>query len=223
MSYISDRSLRTTPTSRETLLEWKGHSRSSGRVPGYSRSSSRSSENNSRNEKSHSRKGVSRVEQRENHDSWSNSRSDSRENRPKDFHLPLRSRSFFSRIGVVPAHQNISASPNRGFYKTRVLSPMLGERQSIAQKGVRAIDAQNSQLEHGPHAAKTSVRAPGLSTDGCEHPFVWYFGAVCRHDFMKVCVGRVRLDAVRVLESPSKFFRDKPREGEAMKWWIFIW
>ena len=28
------------------------------------------------------------------------------------------------------------------------------ERQHIAQKGVRAIDARNSQLENGPNAAK---------------------------------------------------------------------
>ena len=48
----------------------------------------------------------------------------------------------------------------------------LGERQSITQKGVRAIDARNSQLENGSYAAKTSVRAPGLSTDEREHPFV---------------------------------------------------
>ena len=44
----------------------------------------------------------------------------------------------------------------------RIAMPM-GERQSIAQKGVRAIDARNSQLENGSNAAKTSVRAPGLS------------------------------------------------------------
>ena len=50
----------------------------------------------------------------------------------------------------------------------------MGERQSIAQKGVRAIDARNSQLENGSgsNAAKTSVRAPALSTDEREHPFV---------------------------------------------------
>ena len=53
----------------------------------------------------------------------------------------------------------------------------VGERQSIAQKGVRAIDARNSWLENHSNAAKNSVRAPGLSTDECEHPFVWYFGA----------------------------------------------
>ena len=35
----------------------------------------------------------------------------------------------------------------------------MGERQSIAEKGVRAIDARNSQLENGSNAAKTSVRA----------------------------------------------------------------
>ena len=48
----------------------------------------------------------------------------------------------------------------------------MGERQSIAQKGVRAIDARNSQLEYGSNASKTSVRAPGLSTNEREHPFV---------------------------------------------------
>ena len=49
---------------------------------------------------------------------------------------------------------------------------ILGERQSITQKGFRAIDARNSQLENGSNAAKTSVRAPGLSADEREHPFV---------------------------------------------------
>ena len=53
----------------------------------------------------------------------------------------------------------------------------MGERQSIAQKGVRAIDARNSAPRDGSNATKTSVRAPGLSTDEREHPFVWYFGA----------------------------------------------
>ena len=53
----------------------------------------------------------------------------------------------------------------------------MGERQSIARKGVRAIDARNSWLQNGSNAAKTSVLAPGLSTDEREHPFVWYFGA----------------------------------------------
>ena len=49
----------------------------------------------------------------------------------------------------------------------------MGERQSIAQEGVRAIDARNSQLRNGSNAAKkNSVRAPGLSADECEHPFV---------------------------------------------------
>ena len=49
---------------------------------------------------------------------------------------------------------------------------LMGERQSIVQKGVRAIDARNPQLDHGSNAAKTSVRAPGLSADECEHPFL---------------------------------------------------
>ena len=48
----------------------------------------------------------------------------------------------------------------------------LGERQSIAQKGVRAIDTRKSIPGNGSNATKTSVRAPGLSTDEREHPFV---------------------------------------------------
>ena len=48
---------------------------------------------------------------------------------------------------------------------------ILGERQSIAQKGVR-IDARKSQLEMAQMLKKNSVRAPGLSTDEREHPFV---------------------------------------------------
>ena len=59
-------------------------------------------------------------------------------------------------------------SPKPPSYETA----LLGERQSIAQKGVRAIDARNSQLENDSNTAKTSVRAPGLSTDEREHPFV---------------------------------------------------
>ena len=49
---------------------------------------------------------------------------------------------------------------------------MLRVDQSIAQKGGRAIDARNSWLENGSNDAKNSVRAPGLSTDEREHPFV---------------------------------------------------
>ena len=51
----------------------------------------------------------------------------------------------------------------------------MGEHQSIAQKGVPAMDARNLQLENGSHAAaKTSVcvNAPRLSTDEREHRFV---------------------------------------------------
>ena len=47
-----------------------------------------------------------------------------------------------------------------------------GERQSIAQKGVHAVDARKSQLENASNAAKTNVRAPGLLTDERERPFV---------------------------------------------------
>ena len=46
------------------------------------------------------------------------------------------------------------------------------ESPKVSHKRVRAIDARNSQLENGSNAAKTSVRAPGLSADEREHPFV---------------------------------------------------
>ena len=48
----------------------------------------------------------------------------------------------------------------------------MGERQGIAQKGVCAIDARKTAARNGESAAKTRVRAPGLSTDQCEHAFV---------------------------------------------------
>ena len=81
--------------------------------------------------------------------------------------------------GVAPANQ----TKERGKTKSSWISPnfvnsgVLAERQSIAQKGVRSIDARNSKPWNGSNAAQTSVRAPGLSADECEHPFVWYFGA----------------------------------------------
>ena len=59
------RSLGTTPTSGKTLSEGKGHSRSSQRVPGYSRSNSRNSKFHSWNTKFHSRNGIPRLEQYE--------------------------------------------------------------------------------------------------------------------------------------------------------------
>ena len=112
------RSLGTTPISGKTLSEWKGHSQSSRRVPGYSRSSSRNWKFHSRNTKFHSRNGLSRLDQYETHNSRSNSRSDSRNCREptrKIFICPLHSRSVFSRIGVVPAHQ-IDRRRKRGFH-----------------------------------------------------------------------------------------------------------
>ena len=45
------------------------------------------------------------------------------------------------------------------------------ERQSIARKGVRAIDARIHSYEMA-QVLQTSVRAPGLSAEECEHPFV---------------------------------------------------
>ena len=103
------RSLGTAPISGKTLSEWKGHSRSSRRVPRYSRSSSRNWKFHSRNMKFHSRNGLSRLDQYETHNSRSNSRSDSRNCRQpnrKIFICPCILGAFFSRIGVVPAHQN---------------------------------------------------------------------------------------------------------------------
>ena len=51
------------PPFRKTAPGVKGHSRSSRRVPGCSRSNSRNSESDSRNAKFHSRNGISRLEQ----------------------------------------------------------------------------------------------------------------------------------------------------------------
>ena len=50
----------------------------------------------------------------------------------------------------------MSAQILRIFFSKLGWSP-LGERQSIAQKGVRAIDARNSWLENGSDTSKTSV------------------------------------------------------------------
>ena len=99
------RSLSTIPIAGKTLSEWTGHSQSSRKVPGYSRSSSRNSEADA---KFHSRNGISRLEQCENHNSRSNSWSDSRNSWAptwKILHLPLYSQSVFSRTGVVPARK----------------------------------------------------------------------------------------------------------------------
>ena len=109
MTFGSFRSLGTTPISGKTLSEWKGHSRSSRRVPGHSRSNSRNSKFHSRNTKFHSRNGLSRLEQYETHNSRSNSRSDSRNCREptrKIFICPFILGAFFSRIGVVPARKS---------------------------------------------------------------------------------------------------------------------
>ena len=71
------RSLGTTPISGKMLSECKGHSRSPGRVPGYSRSSSRSSENNSRSEKFILGMASHDLSSARTHNSRSNSRSNS--------------------------------------------------------------------------------------------------------------------------------------------------
>ena len=99
------RSLGTTPISGKTLSEWKGHSRSSRRVPGYSRSSSRNSKIHSRNTKFHSRNGSPRLEKYENQNSRSNSRSDSRnwwESTWKIFICPSILGAFFRELGWSP-------------------------------------------------------------------------------------------------------------------------
>ena len=113
VSYLSTsplllfRSLGATPISGKTLSDWKGHSRSSRRVPGYSRSSSRNSSSDSRNAKFHSRNGISRLEQYENQfsEQLPERFSELMDTHMKDFYLPLHSWRVFSRIGVVPARQ----------------------------------------------------------------------------------------------------------------------
>ena len=56
--------------------------------------------------------------------------------------------------------------------KIKIVNATVGERQGIAQKGVRAIEARKSLTRTGKSAAKSSVHAPRLSVDQCEHPFV---------------------------------------------------
>ena len=43
----------------------------------------------------------------------------------------------------------------------------MGERQSIVQKGVRAIDPRKASARNGEMLRKTGVRTPGLSADQC--------------------------------------------------------
>ena len=51
-------------------------------------------------------------------------------------------------FSVVPVSHEIKHK-----WSSKILGK-LGERKNIAQKGVRAIDARNSQLENGSNAAK---------------------------------------------------------------------
>ena len=106
------RSLGTTPISGKTLSEWKGHSRSSQRVPGYSRSGI--SEQLSEFEIPFSEYEIPFSEWHPT--TWAIQKPEFSEQLPerfpelmgtrmKDFHLPWHSRSVFSRIGVVPARQ----------------------------------------------------------------------------------------------------------------------
>ena len=64
--------------------------------------------NNSRSAKSHSRNGVSRLVQCDNHNSQSNTKRfpEVMGTHMKDFHLPLRSRNVFSKLGVAPAKKS---------------------------------------------------------------------------------------------------------------------
>ena len=72
----------------------------------------------------------------------------------------------------IQANANKRRQTRANASKHRGENANMGEHQSIALKRVRAIDARNSRLENGSNAAKTSVRAPGLSPDEREHPFV---------------------------------------------------
>ena len=101
-SFTIFRSLGTTPISGRTLSEWKGHSWSSWRVPGNTRSSSRNWKFHSWNTKCHSRNGIPRLEQHEHHNSRSNSRSDILKlmgTHMKDFICPSILRAFFKNWG----------------------------------------------------------------------------------------------------------------------------
>ena len=104
------------------------------------------------------------VQEKQSTDTWNGV-----ENVPYEGPKPLFGKGVIREVFHPPLFSPPMASSDFG---APTNSESLGERQSVAQKGVRAIDARNSQLENGANAAKTSVRAPGLSTDEREHPLV---------------------------------------------------
>ena len=69
------------------------------------------------------------------------------------------------------------------------------ERQGIAQKGVRTIEARKSTARNSKSAAKSSVRAPAMSAESTRTPFClilwgWLIVPVCAYIYiyMYVCM-----------------------------------
>ena len=130
----------------------KGHSRSSGRVPGYSRSSSRNSKFHSRNTRFHSRNGIPRLEQYENQNSRSHSRSDSRnwwEPTWKISFAPAFSERFFKNWGGPRAPENSLwknwEKLNRGVSKPGCFPLFSGQVQIVSRtlSGLFLVGALN--------------------------------------------------------------------------------
>ena len=114
----------------------------------YSRSNSQSSENNSRNAKSHSRNGVSRLVQPENHNSRSNSRSDSRnccEPTRKIFICPCILGAFFKSWG----------------------GPCASESQTSVDGALRSRAGGVFPIESSSNLPLLMLRCPYLILNGC--------------------------------------------------------
>ena len=104
-------SLGTTPISGKMLSEWKGHSRSSSESSGVFSEQLSDFNFHPRNTKFQSRNDILRLEQYENHNSRSNSRSDSR-NRWEPtwtvFTCPCVLAAFFQELGWSPRSRHFS-------------------------------------------------------------------------------------------------------------------
>ena len=173
------RSLGTTPISGQTLSEWKGHSRSSRRVPGYSRSSSRNWKFHSRNAKFHSRNGLSRLDQHETHNSRSNSRSDSRNCREptrKIFIPPCILGAFFQELGWSPRTRNFL---RLFFSRVSAHSPRTraGNRNLLENGDFHSDPVCTDPAENFPSLV-TRPEYPPISRDRCSNTpvalcFLW--------------------------------------------------
>ena len=79
--------------------------------------------------------------------------------------------------------------------------PRIWESAKVSHKRVFALLTPEMRgWKMAQMLQKTSVRAPGLSTDEREHPFVWYFGAL---QLQRLSRGNICLAAFRCLSGRS--------------------